>query len=102
ERGTMAFTVYILQCADGSYYTGLTRSPIEQRLWEHNAGVVEGYTQSRRPVVLRHLEMTESARHAIERERQIKGWNRAKKEALMSGRYEALPKLSRTAKPDGR
>lgn len=43
----MTFTVYILECADGSYYTGLTRRPIEGRLWEHNAGIMEGYTRSR-------------------------------------------------------
>ena len=46
----MVFSIYILECSDGSYYTGLTRRPIEEWLWEHNAGVVEGYTRSRRPV----------------------------------------------------
>ncbi|SFC57072.1 GIY-YIG nuclease family protein [Devosia psychrophila] len=93
----MTFTVYILECSDGSYYTGLTRRPMEERLWEHNAGVVEGYTHSRRPVVVRCVETTESAREAITRERQIKGWSRRKKEALMAGDYEGLPALARTA-----
>lgn len=94
----MAFTIYILECADGSYYTGITRKPVEQRVWEHNAGVVEGYTHSRRPVVLRCLEEFQSAIQAIERERQIKGWSRRKKEALMAGQYERLPELAKTTK----
>ena len=99
----MAFTIYILECADGSYYTGITRRPVEQRVWEHNAGVVEGYTSSRRPVVLRFVEEFESAWQAIERERQIKGWSRRKKEALIALDYEALPGLARTtgARPRG-
>ncbi|WP_082092745.1 GIY-YIG nuclease family protein [Devosia epidermidihirudinis] len=95
----MAFTVYILECADGSYYTGLTRKPVDQRVWEHNAGVVEGYTHSRRPVSLRFVESTESALEAIARERQIKGWSRRKKEALIAGQYEKLPELSRAKAP---
>ncbi|HEV7345189.1 MAG TPA: GIY-YIG nuclease family protein [Devosia sp.] len=93
------FTVYIPECADGSYYTGLTRRPIEQRVWEHNAGVVEGYTHSRRPVVLRFAEATESAIAATSRERQIKGWARRKKKALIAGEYEALPGLAQNRQP---
>ena len=96
----MSYTVYILECADGSYYTGITRRPVEVRLWEHNSGVVEGYTHSRRPVVLRCVETFESVTQAISRERQIKGWSRRKKEALIEGRYESLPGLSR-ARPRG-
>ena len=92
----MTFTIYILECSDGSYYTGLTRRPIEE---EHNAGVVAGYTHSRRPVVLRCVETTESAREAVARERQIKGWSRKKKEALITGNYESLPALARAAVP---
>jgi putative endonuclease len=95
----MVFSIYILECSDGSYYTGLTRRPMEERLWEHNAGVVEGYTRSRRPVILRCVETTESAREAVTRERQIKGWSRRKKEALIAGAYEELPALARTAVP---
>ena len=96
----MAFTVYILRCAYGSYYTGITRRPIEERLWEHNEGVIEGYTHSRRPVNLCCIEEFESVNQAIDRERQIKGWSRRKKEALIAGRYEDLPELSR-ARPRG-
>ena len=93
--GTM-FTIYILECSDGSYYTGLTRKPAEERVGEHNAGVVEGYTHSRRPVVLRFTETTNSALEAISREQQIKKWSRRKKEALMAQDYEALPALSKS------
>ena len=92
----MPFTIYILECADGSYYTGLTRRPIEQRVWEHNAVIVEGNTYSRRPVTLRFVETTESALAATSRERQIKGWTRRKKEALIAGRYDALPGLAKS------
>lgn len=97
----MTFTIYILQCSDGSYYTGLTRRPLEERLWEHNAGVVDGYTHSRRPLTLKFCEITESAIAATTRERQIKGWSRRKKEALIAGDYELLPELSRGPRPHG-
>ena len=93
----MIFSIYILECADGSYYTGLTRRPVEERVWEHNAGIVPGHTHSRRPVTLRCVETTESAWEAISRERQVKGWSRRKKEALIAGNYEALPALASNA-----
>jgi predicted GIY-YIG superfamily endonuclease len=57
--------------------------------------MVEGYTHSRRPVLLKFVENTESADAAIKRERQIKGWSRRKKEALISGDYEKLPDLAK-------
>jgi putative endonuclease len=97
--GAMVFTIYILECADGSYYTGITRRPIEERVWEHNEGVVDGYTHSRRPVVLRCTEEFERAVYAIDRERQIKKWSRKKKEALIAGDYGALPTLARSKSP---
>lgn len=90
----MQATVYMLRCADGSYYVGLTKKPVEARLWEHNEGVVEGYTKSRRPVVLVFAEQYDRIIEAIARERQIKGWSRRKKEALIRHDYEALPGLS--------
>ena len=93
----MVFTIYILECSDGSYYTGIIRRPVEERVWEHNSGILEGYTHSRRPVTLRCVEEFESAWQAIDRERQIKGWSRRKKEALIARNYEALPELARTA-----
>jgi predicted GIY-YIG superfamily endonuclease len=48
----MELTVYILLCADGSYYVGSTKKPVETRVWEHNEGIYDGYTALRRPVVL--------------------------------------------------
>lgn len=91
----MEATVYILRCADGSYYTGLTKQEIEARVWEHNAGIYAGYTKKRRPVELVFTETYDRILDAIARERQIKGWSRAKKEALIAYDYEALPDLAR-------
>ena len=91
----IAFTIYILECADGSYYTGITRRPVEERVWQHNEGLVQGYTHSRRPVILRSTEEFERAVDAIDREQQIKKWSRRKKEALIRGDYYALPELAR-------
>lgn len=89
-------TVYILRCADGSYYTGLTKKGIEARVWEHNNLPDEkSYTAKRRPVELVFSETYERIVDAIGRERQIKGWSRRKKEALIALGYERLPELSR-------
>lgn len=90
----MEATVYILRCSDGSYYTGLTKLPVEARVWEHNNDPVDGYTARRRPVRLVFAEVYDRINDAIARERQIKGWSRAKKEALTRGDYTALPALS--------
>ncbi len=67
---------------------------MEARLWEHNAGVVEGYTHKRRPVVLVFAEVFERVDEGIARERQIKGWSRAKKDALIARQFDVLPALS--------
>ena len=91
----MEVTVYILRCADGSYYTGLTKQNIEARLWEHNEGIYDSYTKKRRPVELVFTETYDRIVDAIARERQVKGWSRAKKEALIALNYEGLPELSR-------
>ena len=91
----MEVTVYILRCADGSYYTGLTKQEIEARLWEHNAGIYDGYTKKRRPVTLVFAETYDRIDEAIAQKRQVKGWSRAKKEALIALQYERLPELSR-------
>jgi putative endonuclease len=90
----MEATVYIVCCADGSYYTGLTKQDVDVRVWEHNNEPIAGYTARRRPVTLVFAEVYERLTDAIARERQIKGWSRAKKEALIGGDYEALPALS--------
>ncbi len=93
----MQVTVYILRCADGSTYTGLTREDVEARVWEHNNNPIDGYTARRRPVMLVFSEVYDRLTDAIARERQIKGWTRKKKEALIRGDYEALPDLASRA-----
>ena len=84
----MEVTVYILRCSDNSYYTGLTKQDVDARVWEHNAGIDDGYTAKRRPCELVFMEVYERLTEAIDRERQIKGWSRRKKEALMAYDYE--------------
>ncbi len=88
--------VYILRCADGSYYVGSTKKPEpEAREWEHNAGLVPGYTHSRRPVKLIYAEYYERLLDGFSRERQLKRWSRAKKEALMREDWAGLVALAR-------
>jgi putative endonuclease len=94
----MQATVYILRCADGSYYTGLTKQDAEARAWEHNNDPIDSFTARRPPVRLVFSETYDRLTDAIARERQIKGWNRAKKEALIRGEYEALPALASRAR----
>ncbi len=92
-REGMAFT-YILECADGSFYTGVTND-IERRFWEHQSGQVPGYTHDRRPVTLAWCSDDVDIASAIRAEKQIKGWRRAKKAALIRGEIDTLPELSR-------
>ena len=89
-------SIYILRCSDGSYYTGITRRPMEQRFSEHVIGLYpDCYTFSRRPVVLAHSEHYERIVDAVATERRIKGWSRAKKEAYMRGDFGRLSELAR-------
>ncbi|QGM98529.1 GIY-YIG nuclease family protein [Methylocystis parvus] len=87
-------SVYILLCADGSYYTGLTRKDVETRVSEHNLGINADYTTRRRPVNLVWSAHYAQLTDAIATERQVKGWSRVKKEALIRGDYDALPALA--------
>jgi len=89
----MSFWVYILRCADNSYYTGHTDN-LEKRIAEHQAGEVEGYTHNRRPVTLVFSEEFPSRGEALGRERQIKGWSRKKKEAMMRGDWAEVARLA--------
>jgi putative endonuclease len=91
----VAVSLYILHCADGRYYVGTTRSSLEKRVAEHNAGTFDGYTKWRRPVRLVFYEVFENAVDAIVMERRLKGWSRAKKEALIRGDFEALKRLAK-------
>lgn len=86
---------YMLRCADGSYYVGTARLGLDQRVSEHNRGAYGGYTSTRRPVVLVWAEHFQLITDAIAAERQIKGWSRAKKEALIRGDYASIRTLSK-------
>ena len=89
--------VYILRCADGSYYTGMSRSPdLDKRVSEHNMRLSpESYTASRLPVSLIYSENFELIVDAIAAERKIKGWSRAKKEALIKGDWEEVQRMAK-------
>ena len=95
--------VYMLQCAGGSYYVGTTRGSLERRIAEHDAGTFGGYTSSRRPVRLVFQQHFAAITDAIAAERQLKGWTRAKKEALVRGDFGALQRpASRAARSNDR
>jgi putative endonuclease len=88
-------SIYILRCSDGSYYTGITRRSVDERVSEHAQGLVDSYTSRRLPVELIFEEYYERIVDAIAAERRIKGWSRAKKEAYMRGDFELLSALAR-------
>jgi putative endonuclease len=89
---------YILRCSDGSYYVGSTTN-LESRFDAHRLGLAGEYTSKRLPVRLVWAEEFETISEAFAIEHQIKGWRRAKKEALIAGRFELLPELAKTARP---
>ena len=91
----MGFWVYIVRCADGSYYTGHT-DDLERRVAQHNSGDIPGYTHKRRPVRLFFCAEFPTRVEALSAERQIKGWSKAKKEALGAGDWERLRGLARS------
>jgi len=92
------FWVYILKCSDGSYYTGHTDN-LEKRIGEHTVGIIQGYTTTRRPVKLVFSDEFQTRYEALSRERQIKGWSRRKKEALINNDWQALKKYSKSSCP---
>jgi predicted GIY-YIG superfamily endonuclease len=77
------YSVYILRCADGTLYTGLARDP-HARVGVHNSGRGAKYTRGRRPVSLVYIEPCDSLSAALKRERELKPWSRARKEALIA------------------
>jgi putative endonuclease len=85
--------LYILECSDGTYYTGSTKD-IDLRLQHHKSGEGSIYTKKRLPVKLIYLEEFDRIDAAFYREKQVQGWNRKKKEALMSNRRDDLAGLS--------
>ena len=90
----MAFYAYILRCADRSYYTGHTDN-LEARLAQHERGTLPCYTHDRRPVTLAWCEAFPTREEALAAERRIKGWSRAKKEALIAGDWQRISMLAR-------
>lgn len=86
--------MYILECADGSYYTGSTRY-LELRVLQHQNGEGANHTKKRLPVKLVYFEEFDRIDEAFYREKQVQGWSRRKKEALINGQHEKLPMLSR-------
>jgi putative endonuclease len=86
--------LYMLRCGDGSYYVGSTTN-LELRVAEHQAGEGGAYTTRRLPVELVYTCEFQTLHEAFLRERQVKGWSRKKKEALIREDYEALIELSK-------
>ena len=92
----MPFYAYIVRCRDASYYTGQT-DDLEKRISDHNSGGLSAYARKRRPVKLVLAEEFYTREEALARERQLQGWSRAKKEALIAGNWDRLCLLSRSA-----
>ncbi len=89
----MAYT-YILECADGSFYTGST-GELEQRMQEHARGAGARFTAKRLPVKLVYSEWHDRVEDAFAREKQIQGWRREKKKALIAGQMDRLHELAK-------
>ena len=85
--------MYILECSDGSYYTGST-TDLEKRLAQHQAGEGANHTKKRLPVKLVYFEQYNRIDEAFYREKQVQGWIRKKKEALINGRTDELKKAA--------
>ncbi len=85
--------MYILECEDGSYYTGSTNN-LELRLEQHQNGEGANHTKKRLPVRLVYYEEYQRVDQAFYREKQVQGWSRKKKEALINSKQELLPKLA--------
>ncbi len=92
------YFVYILECADGSYYVGVTND-LEIRVEQHQSGYdPKVYTFTRRPVVLKYYQRFTLIEQAIEFEKQLKGWSRKKKEALFNEDWDEVKRLSNLKK----
>ena len=86
--------MYILKCSDNSYYVGST-SNLTLRIEEHNQGIGAEYTKHRLPVELVYYEECLNIKDAFLREKQVQGWSRKKREALINGNHEKLPELAK-------
>ncbi len=90
----MSFWVYLLRCRDGSFYAGHTDN-LERRLGQHREGTLCDWTRRRRPVELAWSDHVPTREEALAFERRIKGWARAKKEALIAGDWRLIGELAR-------
>jgi predicted GIY-YIG superfamily endonuclease len=90
----MSFWAYMLHCADRSFYLGHT-DDIESRMAQHHHGEIKGYTSKRLPVTLVWSQAFPTRYEALQAERQIKGWSRAKKLALIRGDWKLISALAR-------
>ena len=86
--------MYILECSDGTYYVGSTKD-LEYRVFEHQEGKGAKYTSRRLPVKLVYSEEYERIIDAYARAKQVQNWSRAKREALINGNPETLPRLAK-------
>lgn len=92
----MVLFVYIIECSDGSFYTGVTNN-LERRIAEHNQGLdSKAYTFLRRPVKIVYYEDHSDPYYAFCREKQIKGWSHRKKMAMINSEWDKLPELSKS------
>ena len=90
--------IYMLHCADGSYYVSSTRGTLDGRIAEHNNRRFRGYTSTRLPVTLVWSEEFQRVSDAIAVERRLKGWSRAKKQALIEGDFARVRRLASRAR----
>jgi len=86
--------MYILECCDNSYYVGSTKD-LKRRMSQHQAGIGSNYTSKRLPVKLVYCEEYDRVDEAFYREKQVQGWRRAKREALINGDTQLLPALAK-------
>lgn len=86
--------MYILECSDGSYYTGSTID-LERRILQHQNGEGANHTKKRLPVTLVYYEEYQRIDDAFYREKQVQGWSRKKKEALIFGNPDLLPQFAK-------
>ena len=93
----MALWVYLLRCTDGRFYVGHT-DDLERRMYQHRHGGFCDFTSRRRPVALAWTQEVSTREEALAAERQLKGWTRAKKQALIAGDWAALSWLAKPPK----
>ena len=92
----MGFWAYMLHCADRSFYVGHT-DDLDARIGTHQSGLAKGYTSTRLPVTLVWADEFPTRYEALQAERQIKGWSRAKKLALIRGDWTLISTLARNS-----